>query len=128
MVETVDIFERAIGITEKEMNGGASMMQLMNARTITEVLGLMIQAQSHSDPDAHKLTLLIQYSIDYDSEGAPDQDAYDDQSGGVIDMNILLVALSRLAFWAGGRRSSACGVPVALIGHVRCGDLARCSI
>merc|ERR1719326_2797226 len=28
LVETIDIVERAVGIIEKEMNGGASMMQL----------------------------------------------------------------------------------------------------
>ena len=59
LVETVDIFERAIGITENEMNGGVSMMQLMKARTITEVLGLMVQVQSHSDFKAHKIILHI---------------------------------------------------------------------
>ena len=76
LVETVDILERAIGIIEKEMNGGASMMQLKKARTITEVLGWMVQAQSLTGSDAHKLTALIQSSNDDDSEGAPDPAAY----------------------------------------------------
>ena len=91
LVETVDILERAIGIIEKEMNGGASMMQLKKAGTITEVLGWMVQAQSLTGSDAHKLTALIQSSNDDDSEGAPDPAAYENQSGGVIDtMNDLL--------------------------------------
>jgi len=91
LVETVDILERAIGIIEKEMNGGASMMQLKKAGTITEVLGWMVQAQSLSGSDAHKLTALIQSSNDDDSEGAPDPAAYENQSGGIIDtMNDLL--------------------------------------
>jgi len=91
LVETVDILERAIGIIEKEMNGGASMMQLKKAGTVTEVLGMMVQAQSLSGSDAHKLTALIQSTNDDDSEGAPDPAAYENQSGGVVDtMNDLL--------------------------------------
>ena len=43
LVGTVDIPERVIGIIEKEMNDGASMMQLKKAGTITEVLGWMIR-------------------------------------------------------------------------------------
>ena len=46
MVETVDILKRAIDIIEKEMNGGASMMQLKKASTATQVLGMMVHAQS----------------------------------------------------------------------------------
>jgi len=91
LVETVDILERAIGIIEKEMNGGASMMQLKKAGTITEVLGWMVQAQSLSGSDAHKLTALIQSSNDDEADGAPDPAAYENQSGGIIDtMNDLL--------------------------------------
>jgi len=91
LMETVDILERAIGIIQKEMNGGASMMQLQKAGTVTEVLGWMVQAQSLSGADAHKLTALIQSSNDDDSDGAPDPAAYENQSGGIIDtMNDLL--------------------------------------
>jgi len=91
LVETVDILERAIGIIEKEMNGGASMMQLKKAGTVTEVLGWMVQAQSLSGSDAHKLTALIQSSNDDEADGAPDPAAYENQSGGIIDtMNDLL--------------------------------------
>jgi len=93
LVETVDILERAIGIIEKEMNGGASMMQLKKAGTVTEVLGMMVQAQSLSGADAHRLTALVQSSqtSDDDDSGAPEAAAYSSQSGGVIDtMNDLL--------------------------------------
>jgi len=91
LVETVDIIERAIGIIEKEMAGGASMMQLTKAGTITQVLGSMVQAQSLSGSDAHKLTALIQSSNDDEADGAPDPAAYENQSGGIIDtMNDLL--------------------------------------
>jgi len=93
LVETVDILERAIGIIEKEMNGGASMMQLKKAGTVTEVLGMMVQAQSLSGADAHRLTALVQssQSSDDDDSGAPEAAAYGSQSGGIIDtMNDLL--------------------------------------
>jgi len=93
LVETVDILERAIGIIEKEMNGGASMMQLKKAGTVTEVLGWMVQAQSLSGADAHKLTALVQSSQSSDDEdsGAPDPAAFENQSGGIVDtMNSLL--------------------------------------
>merc|ERR1719352_309543 len=77
LVETVDILERAIGIIEKEMNGGASMMQLKKASTVTEVLGMMVKAQSLSGSDSKKLTALIQASNDDDADGAPDPAAYE---------------------------------------------------
>lgn len=80
LVETVDILERAIGIIEKEMNGGASMMQLKKAGTVTEVLGWMVQAQSLSGSDAHKLTALIQSTSDDEADGAPDPAAYENQT------------------------------------------------
>jgi chromosome segregation ATPase len=93
LVETVDILERAIGIIEKEMNGGAAMVQLKQASTVTQVLGMMVQAESLSSADAHKLTALVQtvQRSDDDDSGAPDPAAYENQSGGVIDtMNDLL--------------------------------------
>lgn len=93
LVETVDILERAIGIIEKEMNGGAAMVQLKKASTVAQVLGMMVQAESLSSADAHKLTALVQtvQRSDDDDSGAPDPAAYESQSGGVIDtMNDLL--------------------------------------
>ena len=76
LVETVDILKRAIGIIKKEMDGGASMMQLKKASTATQVLGMMVHAQSLSGSDAHKLTALIQSASDDDADGAPDPAAY----------------------------------------------------
>jgi len=69
------------------------MMQLKKAGTVTEVLGWMVQAQSLSGADAHKLTALVQSSQSSDDEdsGAPDPAAFENQSGGIIDtMNGLL--------------------------------------
>jgi chromosome segregation ATPase len=84
LVETIDIVERAVGIIEKEMNGGAAMVQLKQATNVVEALRAMVDAQSLSSADSKKLTALVQSSSDDDSEGAPDPAAYENQSGGVV--------------------------------------------
>jgi len=84
LVETIDIVERAVGIIEKEMNGGAAMVQLKQATNVVEALRAMVDAQSLSSADSKKLTGLVQSSSDDDSEGAPDPAAYENQSGGVV--------------------------------------------
>merc|ERR1719162_2755424 len=67
------------------------MMQLKKAGTVTEVLSMMVRAQSLSGSDAHKLTALIQSTNNDDDDGAPDPAAYENQSGGIFDtMNDLL--------------------------------------
>jgi len=84
LVETIDIVERAIGIIEKEMNGGAAMVQLKKATSVVDALKAMVDAQSLSAADSKRLTALVQSSSDDDSEGAPDPAAYENQSGGVV--------------------------------------------
>jgi len=84
LVETIDIVERAVGIMEKELNGGAAMVQLKKATNVVDALRAMVDAQSLSSADSTKLTALVQSSSDDDSEGAPDPAAYENQSGGVI--------------------------------------------
>jgi chromosome segregation ATPase len=84
LVETIDIVERAVGIIEKEMKGGAAMVQLKKATTVVDALKAMVDAQSLTAADSKKLTALVQSSSDDDSEGAPDPAAYENQSGGVV--------------------------------------------
>merc|ERR1719321_1484902 len=84
LVETIDIVERAIGIIEKEMKGGAAMVQLKKATNVVDALKAMVDAQSLTAADSKKLTALVQSSSDDDSEGAPDPAAYENQSGGVV--------------------------------------------
>jgi len=84
LVETIDIVERAVGIIEKEMKGGAAMVQLKKATNVVEALKAMVDAQSLTAADSKKLTALVQSSSDDDSEGAPDPAAYENQSGGVV--------------------------------------------
>jgi uncharacterized protein YlxW (UPF0749 family) len=84
LVETIDIVERAIGIIEKEMKGGAAMVQLKKATNVVDALKAMVDAQSLTAADSKKLAALVQSSSDDDSEGAPDPAAYENQSGGVV--------------------------------------------
>jgi hypothetical protein len=88
LVETIDTLERAIGIIEKEMKGGASMMQLKKAGSVVQALQAMVQAQSLSSADGQKLTALIQsnHAAEDDDAGAPDPAVYENQSGGVLDV------------------------------------------
>jgi len=88
LVETIDTLERAIGIIEKEMKGGASMMQLKKAGSVVQALQAMVQAQSLSSADGQKLTALLQnaHKAEEDDSGAPDPAAFENQSGGVLDV------------------------------------------
>jgi len=91
LAETIDTLERAIGIIEKEMSGGASFAQIQKAATVTQALAVMVQAQSISVADGKKLASLAQTSSDQEDSGAPDPAVYENQSGGVMDtMNKLL--------------------------------------
>jgi len=91
LVETIDTLERAIGIIEKEMKGGAAMVQLKSAGSVVQVLSMMVKAQSLSNADGKKLTALVQEAQQDDDSGAPDPAVYESQSGGVVDtLNSLL--------------------------------------
>jgi len=85
--EVVDMLQRAIAILEKEMAGGASMMQLKSASNLEQVLATMVKASAISSADATKLSALVQtHSDDADSEpGAPDAEVYESKSGGIVD-------------------------------------------
>jgi len=86
LVETIDIVERAVGIIEKEMSGGASMMQLKKAGSVVEALSAMVKAQGLTAADGKKLTALVQssQSDDDDDMGAPDPAVFESSSGGVV--------------------------------------------
>ncbi len=89
--ETIDTLERAIGIIEKEMNGGAALAQIQKATTVTQALAVMVEAQSISVADGKKLTALTQTNSDDEDSGAPDPAVFENQSGGVLDtLNKLL--------------------------------------
>jgi len=86
LVETIDTLERAIGIMEKEMNGGASMMQLKKADNVVQALSAMISAEAISSTDGEKLTALVQQRSKDEEEdaGAPAAAVYESSSGGIV--------------------------------------------
>merc|ERR1719456_1555955 len=65
------------------MAGGASMLQLKNAGSLTEALTAMVQASVFSSADASRLTALAQTSDD--DTGAPAAAVYESHSGGILD-------------------------------------------
>jgi len=86
LLEVIDTLQRAVSIIEKEMKGGASMMQLKNAGGVLQALTVMVQATAISSADASKLTALLQNSNKDDDEnmGAPAGDVYKSSSGGIV--------------------------------------------
>merc|ERR1719199_2363082 len=89
LTEVIGTLERAISIIEKEMGGGASMMQLKSASSVAQALAVMVEATSLSSADASKLSALLQSSEasedGSDSLGAPAAAVYKGQSGGIIE-------------------------------------------
>merc|ERR1719486_1045423 len=93
LTEVIDMLQRAIAILEKEMAGGASMMQLKSASNLEQALDVMVKSSAISSADSQRLMAMVQTSSDdADSEtGAPAAAAYENQSGGIVDtMNGLL--------------------------------------
>jgi len=90
LVETTDMLGRAVGILEREMaKGGASMVQLKSAASITQALGVMVDAALMSSADVSKLTAFVQSSQgaseDESEPGAPAAAVYQGHSGDIID-------------------------------------------
>jgi hypothetical protein len=96
MSETVDTLGRAIGILEKEAQGGASMLQLKNTDGIVQALTALVQSSAISTADGQKLTALVQNSQqsgtgseeseDEDEMGSPAAAVYENHSGGILDV------------------------------------------
>jgi hypothetical protein len=88
-VEVISMLERAISILQREMNkGGASMMQLQNAKSLVDALGALVQASVISAADSKRLAALVQSTQDAnDSEdelAAPASAVYQGHSDGII--------------------------------------------
>merc|ERR1719428_950113 len=85
----IDMLQRAIAILEREMNKGASMLQLQNAGSVAQALSAMVQASMFSAADASRLTALVQSSQESEEDdvatGAPDPTVYEGHSGGIIE-------------------------------------------
>jgi len=88
LLQVIDALTRAISLIEREMAGGASMMQLKSANSLKQVFSVMVQATAMNTADAQKLTAFVQSSTD-DSDfemGAPAGAVYENQSGGIVDV------------------------------------------
>jgi peptidoglycan hydrolase CwlO-like protein len=85
--QVIDMLQRAIAILEKEMAGGASMMQLKSASNLEQALDVMVKASAISSADSQRLMAMVQTSNDdSDSEtGAPAPEVYENKSGGIVD-------------------------------------------
>lgn len=87
LLEVLSMLERATSILSKEMaTSSASMLQLNNAKSLTDALTVMVQASVLSSADASRLTALVQTdSADADAEpGAPAAAVYEGHSDGII--------------------------------------------
>jgi len=91
LVETVDILNRAIRILERQMKGGASMMQVNGASNLAQTLAAMVQASVIDTSDASRLSAFVQSSqasADADSDdqaAAPAGAVYESKSGSIVD-------------------------------------------
>merc|ERR1719506_1686240 len=83
--EVIDMLQRAVAILEKEMGGGASMMQIKTASTLEQALAAMVQASEISTADASKLTAFVQTQDSDEETGAPAGEVYESKSGGIVD-------------------------------------------
>jgi hypothetical protein len=104
LLELVSMLERASAILEREMaKGGAAMLQMKTANSLTQALSILVEASAFSSADASKLTALIQssqQSDDADADmGAPAAAVYEGQSGNIIEtlQSLLEKAESQLA-------------------------------
>lgn len=89
LTETIDMLERAVSILDKEMNnGGASMLQLQNAGSVSKALEILVEASSISSSEGAKLTAFVQSAQQSEDEeegvGAPDAAVYESHSGNIV--------------------------------------------
>merc|ERR1740122_468553 len=87
LLEAIDMLGRAALIIEKEMKGGASMMQLERANNLEQALSVLVQAALIRSADAGKLSSFVQeVQQQEDVEvGAPAGSVYESHSGSILD-------------------------------------------
>jgi chromosome segregation ATPase len=88
LTTVIGMLERAASILSKEMakSGGAAMLQMKSATSITEALSVMVEASAFSSADASRITAMVQTQQgDSDEDtGAPAAAVYEGKSGGII--------------------------------------------
>merc|ERR1740139_213886 len=91
LMETVDMLERVSAIIQRNMQGGASMMQLKHADNLAQALTVMVQASLIGTSDAAKLTAFAQqYQTAQDTDAdeavdAPAATVYKSHSGDLLE-------------------------------------------
>jgi hypothetical protein len=87
LVETIDMLGRASIMLEREMKGGASMLQLQSAKNLEQALSVLVQASLTTTADASKLTAFVQ-SMQQENDGdvgAPAGEVYTSHSGSILN-------------------------------------------
>jgi hypothetical protein len=84
LTEVIGTLERAISILEKEMAGGASMMQLKSAASVAQALSIMVEAASLNSGSAAQLNAFLQNSQEDEDVGSPAAAVYESHSGGIV--------------------------------------------
>merc|ERR1719464_2534770 len=87
LLEAIDMLGRAAVIIEKEMKGGASMMQLERANNLEQALSVLVQAALVRSADAGKLSSFVQEMQKQEDGdvGAPAGSVYESHSGSILD-------------------------------------------
>jgi len=83
--ETIDMLGRAAMIIEREMKGGASMLQLQNAHSVEQALSVLVEASQIESSDASRLAALVQQQSANEDAGAPAGAVYTSQSGDILN-------------------------------------------
>eukprot|EP00446_Apocalathium_sp_SHHI-4_P029744 CAMPEP_0177237178 /NCGR_PEP_ID=MMETSP0367-20130122/45848_1 /TAXON_ID=447022 ORGANISM="Scrippsiella hangoei-like, Strain SHHI-4" /NCGR_SAMPLE_ID=MMETSP0367 /ASSEMBLY_ACC=CAM_ASM_000362 /LENGTH=679 /DNA_ID=CAMNT_0018688135 /DNA_START=56 /DNA_END=2095 /DNA_ORIENTATION=+ len=86
LTEIIDTLQRAVGILEREMQGGASMLQLKGAQNMVQALEVLVQGAMLSTSDVSKLTAFVQASSDDEDVGAPAGAVYESHSGDIVQI------------------------------------------
>jgi len=99
LIEVVDTLQRAVGILEREMKGGTSMLQLQGAQNLAQALSVLVEASMLSTSEAGRVTALVQSSAGGEDVGAPAGAVYESHSGNIVETltNLLEEAESQLA-------------------------------
>merc|ERR1719253_338889 len=77
------MLSRAIAIIEKELNGGASLLQSDSMDRVAQALKSLVDAASVKSLNVARVQALLQ-SDDSQPSGAPAAAAFENQSGGIL--------------------------------------------
>jgi len=89
LISVISMLKRAKTVIEKEMAGGAAMLQLKGVSTFTQALTTMVDASIVTANDAGRLAVFVQTSRAADDDmmlAAPAGATYSSSSGGIVGM------------------------------------------